>query len=215
MRDYARDWMASFVSFARGHGGGGNASASVGAAFVIGALLVAVLGLRWVGAEGGSKDGTEETPWEFTDAANVDTSTTIPASTPAKVVPIPDPDAAGPGEPSTTTTTRPGQKVGIFLPGYSPTPGGGVGPSTTIRPTTTRPPRTTTTQPGGGTTTTTAPPDTTTTTEATTTTEPTTTTEDTTTTTEDTLPPEGTEDLSRVVQDRINQQFDALGWPFS
>jgi hypothetical protein len=204
--------MSSMVSFLRGHGAGANASSSVGAAFIIGAVFVAVLGLRWVGASGADEDGGDDTPWNYAEAGNVNTSTTIPASTPAKVVPIPDPT---PPEDGVTTTTRPGQKPGVFLPGYTPTPGGGTPPTTESpqSPTTSRGsvgtvptiPTTTTT-----TTTTTAPPTTTTTT--------TTIPEETTTTTEDTTPPAADETsaaIDQAVEERISQRFAEMGWPLA
>lgn len=221
MRDLVRDWTTSFVSFARGHGGGGRASTSVGAGFVIASLVLAIIGLRWINTSGGSEEAGDNTPWAFDETAEAGPTTTIPATSPARVVPVKDPDPDGDDPEATPTTAAKGQ-TGVFLPGFSPTPGGGTGPSTTLPPhTTTTRPRGSSSIPGGGTTTspttgatTTTEAPTTTTTEATTTT-----TEETTTTTEDTTPPPPVEavqdfDLQKVKVD-VNGALDALGWPFA
>ena len=189
MRELAREWIASVASFTRGHGGGERANASVGAAFVIGALVVAVLGLRWISAAGPTEEAADDTPWDVGSGGGQTTGTTIPASLPAGVVVVRDPGAPPPGE---TVVTLPEGQTGIFLPGFPPIPGGttgttepggdsdgdggggtdppGPGPTSpgtnpgTGNPPTTRPgtnPTVTVTTPA--TTTTTTPPDTTTT----------------------------------------------------
>jgi hypothetical protein len=126
VRELAREWIASITSFTRGHGGGERANASVGAAFVIGALVVAVLGLRWISAEGPTEEAADETPWDFQDSSSSGetTGTTIPASVPAAVVIVRDPGDPPAGE---TVVTLPDGQTGIFLPGFPPTPGGTTG----------------------------------------------------------------------------------------
>ncbi|HEY8544742.1 MAG TPA: hypothetical protein VIL36_06830 [Acidimicrobiales bacterium] len=129
MRELARDWMASITSFARGYGGGERANASVGVAFVIGALVVAVLGLRWISASGPTEEAADDTPWDFGAGNDAQTTgTTIPASLPAEIVVVRDPGAPSPTEP---VVTLPEGQEPVFLPGFPPTPGGTTG---TTRP---------------------------------------------------------------------------------
>lgn len=220
MRELAREWIASFTSFTRGHGGGEKANASVGAAFVIGAIVVAVLGLRWISAAGPTEEAADDTPWDFAGSGDGETTgTTIPASLPARVVVVRDPGDPAPGE---TVVTLPDGQTGIFLPGFPPIPGGttgttgpgsdGTNPPGT-GPGTTRPG----TNPGTNPTTTRGPfPTNPTTTPTTPTTEPTTTstTEEPTTTTTTEEPPvtgDGLEDLGAGVGQAVAAAIDGLG----
>ena len=215
MRELARDWMTSLLSFTRGHGGGEKANASVGAAFVVGALVVAVLGLRWVSASGSDEKSADDTPWEFEETGAEGPTTTVPASTPAKVVILEDP---GTPEGATVTTLPPG--TGIFLPGFPPTPGGTTG--TTDGPdgppptdatgnttrTTTRIDTTSSSRPSiPPPTSPTIPPTTPTVPETTTTSE-----EPTTTTTLEDPPLDG---LTSQLNLDVNGSLDRLGWPFA
>jgi hypothetical protein len=207
VREVARDWMTSLVSFTRGHGGGEKANASVGAAFVVGALVVAVLGLRWVSASGPSEESADSTPWDFEEAGEVGPTTTIPASSPAEVVTLADP-----GSPEGTTVTTQPDQTGIFLPGFPPVAGGTTGttdgagttpPGTDgttrpNRPGSTRPPSSDSTVPP------TSPP---------TVPETTTTTQDDTTTTTEGDPP--LEQLTDQLGTDVNGTLDLLGWPFA
>jgi len=128
--------MDSFVAFTRGHGGGGRANSSVGVAFVIGALVVAVVGLRWGSAEGPDEEASgDDTPWAFEEAGESGPTTTVPASTPPDVVIVRDPGDPPAGEP--VVTLPPGQS-GVFLPGFPPVAGGTTG--TTDSPGATTPP---------------------------------------------------------------------------
>jgi hypothetical protein len=192
VRDVVRDWVASFASFVRGAGGDQRASSSVGVAFVVGALVVAVLGLRWINASGPDEKADDGEQWAFEDGSaqgdGDSTATTIPASLPANVVVVRDPGEPADGQP---VVTLPDGQTGVFLPGFPPveggttgttdapgssTDGGGTTPTTRrpgTSPTTTRgtfpttpttPPPTTSPPTTSPPTTTTSPPDTTTTT---------------------------------------------------
>lgn len=189
MRDVVRDWVASFASFVRGAGGDQRASSSVGVAFVVGALVVAVLGLRWINAAGPDEKADDGEQWGFEDGGaqgdGESTGTTIPASLPANVVVVRDPGEPADGQP---VVTLPDGQTGVFLPGFPPVEGGTTGttdaPGSTdggggTTPTTRRPGTSPTTTRGPfppTTTASTAPPTTTTTAPTTTTTEDTTTT---------------------------------------
>lgn len=214
MREVARDWLTSLASFSRGHGGGEKANASVGAAFVVGALVVAVLGLRWVSASGSDEESTDDTPWEFEETGAEGPTTTVPASMPAKVVTLEDP---GTPEGAPATTLPP--ETGIFLPGFPPTAGGTTG--TTDGPdgpqptdgtgNTTRTTRLNTTSSSGPS----IPPPTSATTTTTTAPETTTTTQDPTTTTTAGDQDPSPDGLTSLLGLDVNGALDRLGWPFS
>lgn len=198
VRDMAQDLLERFAGFVRGHASSDRAHPGVGIAFIVAAIAVLLLGLRWFTDSGGSTDATESQNWAL-DVGSDGPPTTIGASPEAVAVRVGTAVPHGAQQDDTVTIGIPGTSIEIEIP-LGPTTTVGNGPGTTGGgstpggtgsnpgggPTTTRP-RTTTTRPGGGTTTTTDAPGTTTTTE-----DPTTTTteEPTTTTTEDTVPPD-------------------------
>ena len=181
VRDIAQDLLDRFAGFVRGHASGDRAHPGVGVAFIIAALLVLLLGLRWFTDSGGASGSTEQ-DWAL-DITSDGPATTIGASPEAVAVRVGAAVPHGVGD-QTVTIGIPGTSVEIEIPlgpttttgGPGPTGGGGGsaggGGGT---PPTTRPGITPTTRPPGPTTT--DPPPTTTDPPPTTTEEPPTTTE--------------------------------------
>jgi hypothetical protein len=201
VRDVAQDLFDRFAGFVRGHATSDRAHPGVGVAFIIAAIVVLLVGLRWFTDSGDSTDAAEAQNWAL-DVSSGRTGTTIGDSPEAVAVRVGTAVPHGVEEEESVTIGIPGTSIEIEIP-LGPTTTVGNGPGTTgggstpggtgSNPgggTTTTRPRTTTTRPGGGTTTTTEEPPTTTTT---TTEEPptTTTTEEPPTTTTE-VPPDPT-----------------------
>jgi hypothetical protein len=199
VRDIAQDLFDRFAGFVRGHASGDRGHPGVGVAFIIAALLVLLLGLRWFTDSGGASGSTEQ-DWAL-DITSDGPATTIGASPEAVAVRVGAAVPRGVGD-QTVTIGIPGTSVEIEIPlgpttttgGPGPTTGGSSGGGGGTTPTT-RPGITPTTRPGGPTTTdppptTTDPPPPTTDPPPTTTEPPPTTTEEPPTTTEP-PPPEG------------------------
>jgi hypothetical protein len=165
VRDIAQDLFDRFAGFVRGHASGDRGHPGVGVAFIIAALLVLLLGLRWFTDSGGAS-GSAEQDWAL-DITSDGPATTIGASPEAVAVRVGAAVPRGVGD-QTVTIGIPGTSVEIEIPlgpttttgGPGPTTGGSSGGGGGTTPTT-RPSITPTTRPGGGGTTTpptTAPP---------------------------------------------------------
>jgi hypothetical protein len=182
----AQDLLDRFVGFVRGHTSSDRARPGVGVGFIVAAIAVLLLGLRWFTDEGGTGDSSDQS-WAL-DVSSGSPTTTIGASPEAVAVRVGTAVPRGAEDDSTVSIGIPGTSLEIEIPlgptttgpggtGGSPTtggsPGGGGGGTTpTTRQTpSTNPTTTTSTRPS---TTTSTDPTTTTSTNPTTTTPPTT-----------------------------------------
>jgi hypothetical protein len=130
VRDMAQGLMDRFAGFARGHSTSERVHPGVGVAFIIAALIVLLLGLRWFG-ETGEASGTTDQSWALDLPGSGSPTTTIGASPEAIAVrvgtAIPH-GAEQPAEDQTVTIGIPGTSIEIEIP---------LGPTTTTGPNTT------------------------------------------------------------------------------
>jgi hypothetical protein len=130
VRDMAQGLMDRFAGFARGHSTSERVHPGVGVAFIIAALIVLLLGLRWFG-DSGKASGTTDQSWALDLPGSGGPTTTIGASPEAQAVrvgtAIPH-GAEQPAEDQTVTIGIPGTSIEIEIP---------LGPTTTTRPGTT------------------------------------------------------------------------------
>jgi hypothetical protein len=209
VRDMAQDMFDRFAGFIRGHSTSSRARPGVGIGFIIAAVVVLLLGMKWFTSDGAS-GSTDDGSWALDPLGSGGTTTTIATSPEAVAVRVGtavphgatptgiDPVTGKSEKPKSVTVGIPGTSIAVEIP-LSPTTtgpgsggggggGGGGGHTTTTRggspPTD---PTTTQTPPTDPTTTETPPTDPTTT--ETPPTDPTTT-EDTTPPTSDTTAPE-------------------------
>jgi hypothetical protein len=148
VRDVAQDLLDRFAGFVRGHSSSSDrAHPGVGVAFIIAALLVLFLGLRWFN-DTDEGDTTDDASLAFgsENAASAGPTTTIGASPEAGAVRVGTAVPHGaqpPGAPDQTVTIGiPGTSIEIELPLSPTTTTGGDGSTGTTRggggPTTTR-----------------------------------------------------------------------------
>ena len=159
----AQGLLDRFAGFVRGHSTSDRAHPGVGVAFIIAAVIVLLLGLRWFSGSDGASGTTDAQSWAL-DVSTDGPTTTIGNSPEAVAVRVGTAVPHGADEDQTVTIGIPGTSIEIEIP---------IGPTTTTGPgttggsptgngstPTTRPRTTPTTRPGGGTTTppTTDPP---------------------------------------------------------
>src|SRR5262245_47518709 len=149
VRDMAQGLLDRFAGFYRGHASNDRAHPGVGVAFIIAALIVLLLGLRWFSDSDGASGSTDQS-WALDLPGSGGPTTTIGASPEAVAVRVGTaiPHGAEQPEDQTVKIGIPGTSIEIEIP---------LGPTTTTGPNTTTGGTTPGKGTGGGTTGTTRP----------------------------------------------------------